>query len=80
MWKRYKQQTEDGADVNLRNGRFGHSGRRGVDVAKANEALKTIPMKNRTTMRALASELGMAFSLDHLIIVCFQTWLFHLIT
>ena len=54
VWKRYKQQTEDGADVNLRNGRFGHSGRRGVDVEKANEALKTIPMKNRTTMRALA--------------------------
>ena len=59
VWKRYKQQIQNGEDVNLRNGRFGHSGRRGVDVEKAKEALKTIPMKNRTTMRALASELGM---------------------
>ena len=74
-------EQEDGADVNLRNGRFGHSGRRGVDVEKGNEALKTIPMKNRTTMRALASELGMArttlrrhplIRLFHLIIVCFK--------
>ncbi|CAM9858498.1 unnamed protein product, partial [Ascophyllum nodosum] len=59
VWKRYKQQIQNGEDVNLRNGRFGHSGRRGVDVEKVKEALKTIPMKNRTTMRALASELGM---------------------
>ena len=66
VWKRYKQQTEDGADVNLRNGRFGHSGRRGVDVEKANEALKTIPMKNRTTMRALASVIFCYFySVNH---------------
>ncbi|CAM9287194.1 unnamed protein product, partial [Ascophyllum nodosum] len=59
VWKRYKQQIQNGEDVNLRNGRFGHSGRRGVDVEKAKEVLKTIPMKNRTTMRALALELGM---------------------
>ena len=62
VWKRYQQQKEDGVDVYLRNGRLGHSGRRGTDVESAKEALKDIPKKNRTTIRALASQLGMANS------------------
>lgn len=59
VWKRYQRQKEDGVEISVRNGRFGRSGRRGTDLEKVREALKDIPMKNRTTLRSLAYELGL---------------------
>ena len=57
--RRYQQQRSDGVtDINLRNGRGGHSGRKGIDVEKLTEALVEIPFKNRTTQRAVAKQLG----------------------
>lgn len=59
VWKRYKQQKEDGVvAIDLRNRRRGNSGRKGIDVAKLNEALLEVPLKNRTTQRAVAAQLG----------------------
>ena len=43
-----------------RNKRFGNSGRKPVDFAKLNEALREVPLKNRTTQRAVAAELGIS--------------------
>ncbi|CAN0272286.1 unnamed protein product [Ascophyllum nodosum] len=59
IWKRYQKQRSDGVtDINLRNGRGGHSGRKGIDVEKLTAALVEVPLKNRTTQRAVAKQLG----------------------
>lgn len=60
VWNRYKQQDADGSDINLRNKRFGNSGRKSIDFDKAKEALLEVPLKNRTTQRAVAAQLGMS--------------------
>ncbi|CAN0523075.1 unnamed protein product, partial [Laminaria digitata] len=61
VWKRYKQQKKaDGVDIDLRNRRFQNSGRKGIDTEKILEILETVPLKNRTTQRALANEVGLA--------------------
>ena len=59
VWKRYKQQKADGADIDLRNRRYQNSGRKGIDTAKILEIIESVPLKNRTTQRALAKEVGL---------------------
>ena len=46
------------ADIDVHNKRHGRSGRKGIDIAKMNEALLEVPLKNRTTQRAAAQQLG----------------------
>lgn len=61
LWKRYQLQVSDGvSNVDLRNKRFGTSGRKLVDFAKLDEALRKVPLKNRTTQRTVAAELGIS--------------------
>ena len=50
----------DGVDIDLRNRRFQNSGREGIDTEKLLEVLETVPLKNRTTQRALAKEVGLS--------------------
>ncbi|CAM9144343.1 unnamed protein product, partial [Laminaria digitata] len=61
LWKQYQQQVADGvANIDLHNKRRGNSGRKGIDTAKLKEALRDAPLKNRTTQRAVAAELGIS--------------------
>lgn len=61
VWSRYSQQRDDGVvDINLRNGRGGRSGRKRIDIDKCKEALKEVPLQNRTTQRAAARQLGIS--------------------
>ncbi|CAN0495898.1 unnamed protein product [Laminaria digitata] len=60
VWNRYQQQKADGVDIDLRNRRFGNSGRKGIDTEKLNEALKEVPLENRTSQRAVAKQLGIS--------------------
>ncbi|CAN0565666.1 unnamed protein product, partial [Laminaria digitata] len=62
VWNRYKQQKADGVDIDLRNRRFGNSGQKGVDVEKVKETIRDVPLKNRTTQRAVAAQLGISTS------------------
>lgn len=59
IWRLYKSQKDEGI-VNpcLRSKRRGNSGRKGIDIDYYRELLKHIPLKNRTTQRALAGALG----------------------
>ena len=67
VWKEYQQQKSDGVvKPLLRNKRLGNSGRKGIDVVKYGEALREIPIKNRTTIRSLAAALGIPHSTLHL--------------
>ena len=50
----------------LRNKRKGISGRKGLDFVKYAEALRDIPIKNRTTIRSLAAALDLPKSTLHL--------------
>lgn len=49
----------------MRNKRFGNAGRKGIDAAKCIEALLEIPIKNRTTIRSLASALDVSRTTLH---------------
>lgn len=61
VWNRFEQQKADGVtDINLRNNRGGNSGRKRFDVEKYKDELKDIPLKNRTTQRAVANQLGLS--------------------
>ena len=70
VWKRYKQQKADGVDFDLRNRRFQNSGRKGIDTEKILEILETVPLKNRTTQRALANEVLLEPLLREADLVC----------
>ena len=50
----------------MRNKRLGNSGRKGLDFVKYVEALREIPIKNRTTIRSLAAALELPKSTLHL--------------
>ena len=64
VWNPYKQQKADGADIDLRNRRYQNSGRKGIDTAKTLEIIESVPLKNRTTQRALAKEVGLTQGLQ----------------
>ena len=56
VWKEYQQQKDDGVvKPLLRNKRLGNAGRKGLDFVKYVEALREIPIKNRTTIRSISS-------------------------
>ena len=56
--KRYKEQKDAGiAAPSLRNKRGGNSGRKGIDLEELRDKLRHIPLKNRTTQRAVAAQL-----------------------
>ena len=62
-WKESKKQKDAGVeDPDLHNKRRGNSGKKGIDLAPLLEALKEIPLKNRTTQRSIAAFLGIAQS------------------
>ena len=62
-WKEYKKQKDAGEeDPDLHNKQRGNSGKKGIDLAPLLEALKEIPLKNRTTQRSIAAFLGIAQS------------------
>ncbi|CAM9635575.1 unnamed protein product, partial [Ascophyllum nodosum] len=59
VWQRYKEQKDAGiAAPSLRNKRGGNSGRKGIDLEELRDKLRHIPVKNRTTQRAVAAQLG----------------------
>lgn len=59
LWKEYQQRKAAGEmSPDLRNKRRGKSGRKGIDLDSLRAALKEIPIKNRTTQRAVAAALG----------------------
>ena len=61
VWRRFEQQKTDGVmDINLRNNRGGHSGRKRIDIDKYKEKLQEVPLKNRTTQRNVAKQLGLS--------------------
>ena len=61
VWHLFEQQRADGVgDIKLRNSRGGNSGRKRIDVDKYKELLTDIPLKNRTTQRAVATQLGLS--------------------
>ena len=61
VWRRFEQQKTDGVmDINLRNNRGGHSGRKRIDIDKYKEKLEEVPLKNRTTQRNVAKQLGLS--------------------
>ncbi|CAM9980554.1 unnamed protein product [Laminaria digitata] len=60
LWKEYGKQKSNGVvDPDLSSRRKGNSGHKGIDLEHFREALAQIPMKNRTSQRALAAALGM---------------------
>ncbi|CAM9673728.1 unnamed protein product, partial [Laminaria digitata] len=63
VWKRYQQQAADGVLVmDVRQKRLGNSGQRVIDVEKLKEALQQVPLKNRTTQKSVAAQLGIPHS------------------
>ena len=59
VWKLYKEQEDAGiASPNLRNKRVAKSGPKGHNWEELREKLRPIPLKNRTTQRAVAAHLG----------------------
>ncbi|CAM9488852.1 unnamed protein product, partial [Ectocarpus sp. 6 AP-2014] len=71
-WKMYKQHKEAGeADPDLHNKRKGNSGQKGVDVAALKEKLEEMPLKNRTTIRAIAAALDIPTTTLHVVKVMF---------
>ena len=59
VWKLYKEQKDAGiASPNLRNKRVAKSGPKGHNWEELREKLRHIPLKNRTTQRAVAAHLG----------------------
>ena len=59
VWKLYKEQKDAGiASPNLRNKRVAKSGPKGHNWEELREKLRHIPLKNRTTQRAVAAYLG----------------------
>ena len=59
VWKLYKEQKDAGiASPNLRNKRVAKSGPTGHNWEELREKLRHVPLKNRTTQRAVAAHLG----------------------
>ena len=60
LWKEYQRQKIAGAVCpDLHYTRRGNCGKKGVNLDFPREALKDIPIKNRTTQRSVAAALGM---------------------
>ena len=61
VWKRYKEQKDAGiAAPSFRNKRGGNLGRKGIDLEELRDKLRHIPLKNRTTQRAVTAQLGIS--------------------
>ena len=57
--KRYKEQKDAGiAAPSLRSKRGENSGKKGIDLEELRDKLRHKPLKNRTTQRAVAAQLG----------------------
>ncbi|CAM9276214.1 unnamed protein product [Choristocarpus tenellus] len=66
LWKSYKTQKDAGIidpDIGMR--RKGKCGRKGINIDDLRHALQMIPIKNHTTQRALATQLGIPLSTLH---------------